>query len=386
MVQRYGLHLNHFASGCCPEQIKLIEIIRIKCRIRLKLSIIQLLTIMVDNLNGGFADDFLSNGIYQLYRDEHELFNAPIDWSYYEDTAFADACTPRRCEQVPEFVEANGGADDPKSYSIIGEYIVPDLDVVRYDAQQINKADNVDMPSAHSNRESALALDDHDWDLSIENMLLDLDCGSLAADQPLALLPDRTLFCNDSCDAFLRESSDGLTSFFTLDHDELSDQYGLDAYTSPHWYHPTEPETTSPAPGDELIADGPSSPSSASPTSFPCTFGECCKIYAKPAHLKAHLRRHIGDKPYVCSWPGCTWKFSRSDELSRHRRSHSGVKPYKCGYCTKCFARSDHLTKHRKVHERKMAKHRGAGDATTWLAVAPGRPGRRPKAKLLVAD
>lgn len=101
-------------------------------------------------------------------------------------------------------------------------------------------------------------------------------------------LPDQTLMCTDSCAEFLKESSE-ILRVNSLKFQQKDDSMAGDIKS------------------DEVEEK----------VFYDCNFGDCKKTYSKPAHLRAHLRRHLGLKPYFCNFPNCSWKFSRSDELGK---------------------------------------------------------------------
>lgn len=87
---------------------------------------------------------------------------------------------------------------------------------------------------------------------------------------------------------------------------------------------------------------------------YECTEIGCGYAATQKGSLKAHMRRHFGEKPFKCKEPGCEYASVEKGHLVVHQRSHTGERPYKCdregcGYAAKTTGQ---LSTHKRFHDQ----------------------------------
>lgn len=78
-----------------------------------------------------------------------------------------------------------------------------------------------------------------------------------------------------------------------------------------------------------------------------CPFPNCDRISSEHSNMKAHLRLHTGERPYVCRVSSCLKSFRWKSSLTYHERAlHSNTRPYQCSGCRKSFVERRKLRLH----------------------------------------
>jgi len=77
-----------------------------------------------------------------------------------------------------------------------------------------------------------------------------------------------------------------------------------------------------------------------------CHFTNCGRTFTKKQHLEAHIRKHLGSRPFVCPQQNCNASFTRYEELKRHYFVHGEEPRFQCQWCDKKFNRIDHYKGH----------------------------------------
>ncbi|KAK6635370.1 hypothetical protein RUM44_000621 [Polyplax serrata] len=83
---------------------------------------------------------------------------------------------------------------------------------------------------------------------------------------------------------------------------------------------------------------------------YVCQF--CEKPFPVKTELQNHLRKHTGEKPYICGLCGKTYSFHGS--LNMHMKTqHENKKNFKCTVCGSSYNFQSHLTRHMSAHVDK---------------------------------
>ncbi|XP_047740455.1 longitudinals lacking protein, isoforms H/M/V isoform X19 [Hyalella azteca] len=88
-----------------------------------------------------------------------------------------------------------------------------------------------------------------------------------------------------------------------------------------------------------------------------CTL--CSYSTPNSGHLRRHMLRHTGEKPFACHL--CHYRSITKHNLETHIRSHTGEKPYACNFCSHRASQRSDLKRHMITHTREpqsASKHR----------------------------
>lgn len=91
---------------------------------------------------------------------------------------------------------------------------------------------------------------------------------------------------------------------------------------------------------------------------YTCPFPTCNRVSSEHSNMKAHMRLHTGERPYICRVASCRKSFRWKSSLTYHERAlHSNSRPYQCLPCRKSFVEKRKLRLHHQLCPAVRAAH-----------------------------
>ncbi|XP_061727668.1 uncharacterized protein LOC133532832 [Cydia pomonella] len=82
----------------------------------------------------------------------------------------------------------------------------------------------------------------------------------------------------------------------------------------------------------------------------------CGKILSNRGNMRSHLRTHISQKPYKCTFGGCGRRFKDASSRGKHEIKHYPERQFPCKICDRLFTREYRMRRHLNTHMVKVKK------------------------------